>query len=381
MEPFKNIYNKKSINIIASHIKKNDPTFDSSAFSRTITLKLTELELKDRVRLIAATIHKHNNKNYKKNLNVLLKTLAPDDKHIEKEWDNNDTTNGLSGFLAWPIAQYIEDYGLDHFSISLKAIKEVTKRFTGEFAIRPFIQKDSAKVLSYLEKWVKDKNHHVRRLVSEGTRPNLPWGMKVENLTKTPNTYIHLLDQLYDDESEYVRRSVANHMNDLSRHHPELFYKLMQKWSKKNKSKIVQRCIRHACRSELKKGNTKALKLLGYKKNINISIKDNKLSPKKIKEGANINLEFKLKNLSSKKEPILIDYIISYLKSNGTYTKKVFRLKDTTIGPNSSIDIKKVIKFKKVTTRVHYSGTHYIEIQVNGHILSKSVFELKVPHT
>ncbi len=380
MEPFKNIYNKNSIKIIAAHIKRNDPSFDDASFSRSITPKLSQLELKDRVRLIADTIHNHNNKNYKKNLSVLIRTLAPDDQHLEKEWDNNDTSNGLSGFLAWPIAQYIEDYGLDHFPTSLQAIKEVTKRFTGEFAIRPFIQKDSTKVLSYLEKWVKDKNHHVRRLVSEGTRPNLPWGMKVEILTNNPNTYIHLLDHLYDDESEYVRRSVANHMNDLSRHHPKLFYKLMQEWSKRNKSLIVQKSIRHACRSELKKGSAKALKLLGYKKNINISIKGNKLSPKKIKEGDNITLEFKLKNLSSKKEPILIDYIISYLKNNGTYSKKVFRLKDTTISPSNVLEIKKIIKFKKVTTRVHYSGTHHIEVQVNGQILSKNTFELKVPH-
>ncbi len=377
MEPFKDIYNKKSINSLSKLIKSKDESFDHSNFSKFILKELESLEMKDRVKIIAKELHKHNNGNYKKNIKLFIKCLAPSEEHLDNEWDNQKIENGLSGFLVWPISQYIETYGIEDFETSMDAIYEITQRFTGEFAIRPFIEKYPKESVKRLEKWKRDKCHHVRRLVSEGTRPHLPWGIKVQHIINNPTIYLSLLTDLYDDESEYVRRSVANHMNDLSKIQDKLFFKTVNNWNK-NKSRETEKLIRHASRTLLKKGDPRALRLHGYNPNIKIEIKKFKVAPRKIKEGDTLNLSLELASHFSKKQAVIIEYIVHYLKKNGEHSEKVFRFKDTVLNPFETISIEKKVHFKKVTTRKHYPGKHFIEIQINGTRYEKKIFQLEV---
>ena len=171
MEPFKEKFNTKSIKIISKEFAKHLKTFDTKNFEKDILKELDSLELKDRVRLISSTLHKYLPKNFKKSVKVIIKTLETD-KNI----------NGISGFNTWPLTEYVSSYGLEHYEESLDAMIHLTKVFSSEFAIRPFIEKYQDKLFKDLTKLTKDKNVHVRRWVSEGTRPTLPWGIKVENI-------------------------------------------------------------------------------------------------------------------------------------------------------------------------------------------------------
>ena len=377
MEPFKNIYNIQALEKIANAIYKLDNSFEKSKFIKNTKKDLDRLELKERVNLITQNLHLHLNGNYKENINLLTKTLSNDKDHLTKEWSNNDHhVEGLNGFYAWPIAHYIDLYGNKDITTSLKAIKEITKRFTGEFAIRSYINRNPARVYKELYKWTKDKNHHVRRLVSEGTRPLLPWAIRVQLTDNLLLENIKLLTILKDDSSQYVRRSVANHLNDISKIDRTLAISTCKKWSQKKGT--CTKLIRHATRTLLKAGDKEALKLNGINPSAKIKITAAKIDKKKIQEGDCLTLSFTIKNERSASESLLINYIIHYLKKNGSYSEKVFNIKQTLIKGKDTKLVSKMIPFKKVTTRKHYSGDHYIEIQINGRRSDKKCFTLQV---
>lgn len=356
MEPFKNIFNKKSVKLLSEDVSKEaGPKFNKTKFNRNINKELESLELKERVRLISAELKKQLPFTYKKNIQILIKCLAPE-----------ESEDGVYGFMTWPFLQFVEDYGLEDFDTSFEAMYEMTKRFSAEFAIRPYLIKDEKKVFTILKKWKNDPNKHIRRLCSEGTRPNLPWGMKVPNINCNLPRNLKLLEELKDDSEEYVRRSVANHLNDISRLDEKLMLKTATAWSKGSPSKDRIWVVRHATRSLLKMGHPVALKLHGYNPKAKFEIKGMKVSQKSIKEGGEFFLSFKLINNSMMSENILLDYVIHFLKKDGSYSPKPFRLKDGSIKPGECLQIEKKIKFKKVTTRRHYKGKHKLSLQVNG---------------
>ncbi len=262
MEPFKNIFNEQSVSAFSDHIMRAaGKIFDKRSFTNKINTTLTTLELKDRVRLISNTLHEHLTNSYAKNIDILLNSLA-----------DEESDNGITGFIAWPLLQYVEDYGRSDDETSFKAMYEMTKRFSAEFAIRPFLRKDDVSVFNILEKWLSDPNKHVRRLCSEGTRPNLPWGLKVPSLHDNLHRNLAILNKLKDDPEEYVRRSVANHLNDISRINPILMLETVTKWSKRNSSKEMRWLIRHATRTLLKQGHKDVLQLHGYNPNADIHL-------------------------------------------------------------------------------------------------------------
>ena len=255
----------------------------------------------------------------------------------------------------------------------------MTKLFTSEFAIRAFFIKDQKRTLFEFKKWLNDDSEHVRRLVSEGSRPLLPWGQKLHQFVIDPQLTWDLLDYLKNDTSEYVRKSVANHLNDHSKNHPEFVLKKLIGWNKLYpKDPHIQWIIKHATRTLIKKGNSEALKLLGIN---NSKIKLNKciLDSKKIKIGESLKVEMVIANLEPKNINIIIDHEISLLKANGTHTKKVFKGKKITILPKQKIKVNFKIPFKKVTTRVYYSGKHYYAAKINGKSKKAIEFILKVP--
>ncbi|MCJ8277927.1 MAG: DNA alkylation repair protein [Bdellovibrionales bacterium] len=365
MEPFKNLYNKNSLGQLAKEIKKSYPKFDDKAFLKSSLKNFPKLEMKERVVQISSELHNFLPGPYKKNISLLIKTLK-----------SQKNPEGLEGFILWPYSHYIETYGLEDFKTSMTALYEVTQRFTSEFGIRAFIEKDPKAVYELLENWVNDSNEHVRRLVSEGTRPNLPWGKKISHMEKLLKKNISLLNALKDDSSEYVRKSVANHMNDITWIDDQLALKSLKKWNKSS-SKELQWICKHALRSLLKQGRPEALELLGFSHKSRAQVKDLKLSKKTIKEGDHFDLSFSLKNQESKTTQYMVDYIIFYPKANGQLSPKTFKLKNLKLDKNQTSDIVKKIHFKKVTTRKHYKGVHELHIQVNGKVRAKTQFRLQ----
>lgn len=367
MEAFKNRYNQKSVDLLSVQILKYEKDFDRDSFLKKIKPELEKLEMKQRVILIAESLHCFlPSKNYKKNIKVLLKTLSST-KNVE----------GLDGFILWPYSYYIEKYGIDDFHTSMNALQEITKRFTSEWGIRPFFSKYPDQTYSYLSKLVNHKNDHVRRWISEGTRPNLPWGMKIIHLNKNLKRNISLIENLINDDSLYVRKSIANHMNDMSRIDDKLTLKTLKKWSKIN-SPNVSWIIKRSLRSLLKQGNAEALALLGFNINSKSKVSFFSLSKNKVKEGESVLLSFTFKNLERSQSKFMIDYSIHYIKKNGEVSVKVFKLRSLELSSLEEIKIEKKISFKKVTTRKHYSGNHKVSLQVNGKVQATVSIDLKV---
>ena len=245
-------YGKELAELLAVKIKPVFSKFDSKIFIKTVSKEVKDLELKARVEVITDTLREHLPKNYKSAVNVLLKILGPE----------NENETGMFKEYYWlmPVALFVEKYGLDDFETSINAISEITKRNTGEYAIRPFIRKYPEETLKIMKKWSKNKNVHLRRLASEGCRPRLPWSQKLDEFIEDPAPILPILDALKEDKSLFVKKSVANCMNDILRDNYDIGIKVLKKWSK-TKNPDTKWIIKHALRKELKKQNPEAIKL------------------------------------------------------------------------------------------------------------------------
>ncbi len=368
MEPFKNIYNKNSIKKISDEIVKIDPNFKSSEFIKQSTKNINALEMKQRVVLISNSLWLCTSGTYKTKISLLLKTIK-----------TKKNPQGLDSFLLWPFSYFVEKYGINDFKTSFKALKKITQVFTAEFGIRPFFEKNPDYIYIEFSKLIQNPCEHIRRWISEGTRPNLPWGMNVSHLksSKYLKKNILLLNQLINDDSVYVLKSIANHMNDISWIDEKLALKTIKIWNKKIKPSN-RWVLKQALRNLIKKGNQDALEILGYSSNINIETTKLKLSKINIKENEKFNISFNIKNLNKQPVNLMIDYKIFFIKANKTSSPKVFKLKSLLLEPNINEEVSKTIHIKKVTTRKHYSGVHKIVIQINGKNYANGSFKLKV---
>jgi 3-methyladenine DNA glycosylase AlkC len=363
MEPFKNIFNPQLIKKVCLELKKFKPSFDDKEFSRNVLKSLDQLEMKDRVRLIAYEL---NQKLPANNQNITLLTQCLKDEKTNP--------NGLDGFEVWPLTQYIEDYGLEYYDCSMQALYKMTKVFTAEFAVRAYLNQFPQKTLKLLHTWVNDDCHHIRRLISEGTRPNLPWGHKVDYLYQKPELALKLIEKLTNDESLYVRKSVANHLNDISHYHPEIFFSFLAKLNSNNKKH--QWIIRHASRTLLKAGDLKAYQLNNFPTNLKLKNCELHVSPKSIKENDKISFNIEVLLNQNKAANLLMKLKIHYVKKNNQKSPKVFHLKEIKNNQQSLIKFTKVIHFKKVSTRSHYEGIHQVELLINGKTQAQTSFKL-----
>lgn len=363
MEPFKNIYNPHSIKNFSLLLSNVDKSFCKKEFDHLVLRDLEALEMKDRVRLICKALNECSGLKYGDQVSAFLKIIK-----------SPTNPQGLSGFMVWPLTHFVQEYGLDDFQHSLQALKEMTKCFTAEFAVRPYLAKDKDRVFKLFLKWRKDSNEHVRRLVSEGTRAHLPWGEKVPSLIEEAHRGIDLIAPLVFDDSEYVRKSVANHLNDITHFNPKLVLDFIESIDTKKKNQ--QRLVKHASRTLLKKGDARAYKVNGYNPKAKFTCEGFKIAPKRIQQGQFFNLSFKLKNKSSLTQKIQILYKIWFPKKNGTLSPKVFHLKELALKAGEVASISKKHPFKKVTTRTHYLGKHQLELLINGQTVAQDSFSL-----
>lgn len=318
--------NQKSKDIFIQNLKENN---------------FFEQELKNRILITARAFHHAIELPYEEQLEIL-------DRFVEKY-------NGIQGF---PFPEFIGEFGLQSPILSLNYIKKWTSFSTGEFAIRRFIT-TFPETVEIMKSWTQDKNEHVRRLSSEGLRPFLPWAQKLPQVIDEPRHNFEILELLKHDSSTYVRKSVANHWNDLSKYYPEE----LLLWAKDEK--LNPSMVKHACRTLLKEQHPKALKLFGFSNGNHVNV-DFNLSSENIKIPGDTNLKVIVKNNSDNKLKIRLEYVIYYLKKNNKRSPKKFFLKEIILSSKSKTELNKRIALKPLSTRTLHSGKQGIQIHFNG---------------
>ncbi|MCP5111413.1 MAG: DNA alkylation repair protein [bacterium] len=364
-QPFTELINRAAIRQLARRLEAAGRAFDSKGFVRSATSGLSELELKDRVRHVAAALREHLEPDYKAALRHILDSLdAP----------LAGTEAVTQGMLYWPFCHFVEEYGLDHFRLSMDAIYHLTQRFSCEFAIRPYLDRDPKAALRLLRKWMEDPNVHVRRLCSEGTRTRLPWGAQLRGFREEPSQTRFLIDHLVDDEELFVRRSVANHLNDITKDHPDYAIEIARAWLKKP-SENRRWVVRHAMRSLVKKGHPGALELLGFGR-AEVEVNRFSVAPKRVTLGESVTIELELVSRSKEEQRLLIDYAVHFRHANGKLQPKVFKWSQKTLPASGELRLTKRHGFRQVTTRRFHAGEHAVEVLINGEARGKKKIRL-----
>ncbi|MEE8105418.1 MAG: DNA alkylation repair protein [Planctomycetota bacterium] len=359
-QPFKDQIDRAAVRRVGDAVAGVWPEFARDRFVRRVTRDLADLELKARVDRIIDVLAEE----LPSSMNRAGPILA-------------GAAGSLSGFDAWALTDYVGRHGVSEFEPSMRALKKLTVSFTAEFAIRPFLIEHTDRTLARLAKWTNDRSEHVRRLVSEGTRPRLPWATRLPEFQREPAPVIELLEKLKDDASEYVRRSVANNLNDIAKDHPDLVIDVATRWSE-GAGEERRRLVKHACRTLIKAGHPDVFAVLGFTARPKVAVRGLAVSPKRIRLGDSVAFRFELVSGARRRQKIVIDYAVHHVKKNGKTTRKVFKLTERTLAPGEAIAIDRSHSIRRITTRTYYSGTHTVEVLVNGEARARADFELRV---
>lgn len=275
----------------------------------------------------------------------------------------------FSGWALWPVTEAAASLALDsddpaHFEDCLQLLAELTPRLTSEFAVRRLLAADLPRALAAITAWTTHPDQHVRRLASEGTRPYLPWAVRIPGLVGHPGATLPILDALYRDPEEYVRRSVANHLNDLARHAPELVISTAARWMAEQ-DENTSWVVRHGLRTLIKKADPKALELQGFTP-AEVTVTGPHLDRAEVVLPSELAFGFEVSNIGPRPARLAVDYVVNYRKANGLQLAKVFKLATLTLGPGETRRLSKRHAFHQMTTRVHHPGQHSLELQING---------------
>ncbi|MBX5159872.1 MULTISPECIES: DNA alkylation repair protein [unclassified Rhizobium] len=364
-EPLKNLLHQALVGDMADRIAAHAPAFDKGRFVTLATDGLGAMELMERSALIR---------------DALFATL-PDDfpgaAAILKASLPASGRPGLSGWMLLPVNQFIATRGLDHFELGLDLLKALTPYFTAEFGIRPFIHRDQQRALAIISGWVDDPDRHVRRLASEGTRPRLPWAMRLSQLVKDPAPILPILTELIDDPEDYVRRSVANSLNDIAKDHPDMVAAFIAGHIE-NATRERRWLLKHASRTLLKKGHTQALANFGFGAAASLAC-ELRLANSEVLFGEGLDFEIRVTNAGETPQSLMIDYAIHHVKGDGSLSPKVFKCKTIMLAPGQSHAIERRHAMRPITTRRYYPGKHRIAILVNGAETASESFVLVMP--
>ena len=363
------LYNPEKVQKIATEIKAVYPDFKQEAFEKDVLDLFPKLELKERMFHIRDMLTLYLPTDYREAMNILLEALP-------KALDNTKSDDDFGDFIYAPYGEFVTLHGcrLEHLDFSLAALREISKRFSVEFAIRDFINAFPEETLAVLEACSLSDNYHERRLASEGLRPKLPWAKKLTINYSEP--LIHL-ENLFDDNTRYVTRSVANHLNDIAKEDASLVIETLKRWkaSGKQDPKEMDFILNHALRTLVKQGNEDALSLLGYMQNPDIKVSGFMIHKEEVSVGEALLFDFKVKAKEDTK--LMIDYIIHFRTKAGTLSPKVHKLKKVSLKKGESLTLQKKHHFKaNMTTRTLYEGEHKVELQINGTLYASSTFIL-----
>ena len=372
-ELFKNMWNERFFDGFTKALKCIIDDFDEYKFlSQIMDDEWENKELLQRGMHIASVLKNFLPADYKNAIAKILELI----NHIKATpyWLSvKETQFGLSleyGFLSG----FVAEYGLDDYETSVEAIEEITQFTSCEGAVRPFIMKYPNEMMKQMFVWSIHKHWEVRRLSSEGCRPRLPWNMALPNLKENPAPILPILENLKNDPSEIVRKSVANNLNDIAKDNPATVIDLARKWQ--GKSTNTDWVIKHGCRTLLKQGNKEVMELFGFDAVKNIVIEDFQILTPKVNIGKSLEFSFKLLNHNKTKKQIRLEYGLYYQKANGTLSKKVHKISEKEYAENSITHITRKHSFRVVTTRVFHPGLHQVSMIINGNESEKYDFEL-----
>jgi 3-methyladenine DNA glycosylase AlkC len=375
-EPFKNLLNAGVVQSAAAHLRRVDPRFDADRFITRATDGLSALEMKARAMLICDALEATLPADFDVAAALIEAALAPP---VEGEQMANLAVGeqGLAGWILWPVGEYIARCGLASPERALAALHAITQRFTAEFAIRPFIVAHPALVFATLKTWTTDPSPHVRRLVSEGSRPRLPWGLQLKALVADPSPTLPLLEVLQDDPSAYVRRSVANHLNDIAKDHPGRVADWLDAHLPGAPPARLA-LLKHASRTLIKRSDARVLRAWGIGTPLRGSVTLNLSSPR-ISVGDSLTLNVLLVSSAARPQTLAIDYAVHHVKADGSSSPKVFKGWLVELPGQGSTHLAKTHSMRPVTIRRYHPGLHSVALQVNGRIEATADFMLDLP--
>jgi 3-methyladenine DNA glycosylase AlkC len=345
---------------LAAEFAAADPSFSVRPFVIQACDGLDRLELKDRVRQVAAA----------------LEDALPDDPHrVVAILDAALDSATFNGWMVWPCTELMGRLGPDAPEVVVPFLARLTTRSSCEFAIRPCIEAHPELTFAALERWVDHEDEQVRRLVSEGSRPRLPWGLRLRALQEDPRPTIALLDRLRDDPSEVVRRSVANHLGDVAKDHPDLAIATARRWRDEGGDHVGE-VIRHGLRTLIKAGDPDALQLIGYDRAAPVELTTASIVPDRLPIGGVATIRVQLVATGDTAVPVVVEYLVHYLGARGPRKPKAYRLAERVLEPGERCDLKRRHTFDHASIRTLHPGEHRVEIQVNGRILGACAFEL-----
>lgn len=357
---------------MAQVLSRHVPTWNQRAFVKVASRNLDSLELKERSEQIYRALCQFLPADFPTAAECIRLALHPSlDGNSRGE---GTSEQGIQGWLILPLTEFAGRHGGEFLPVAMELLKELTMRFTSEFGIRHLWLSHPDEVMSIVSRWVHHENEHVRRLVSEGSRPRLPWGLQLRGFIEEPKRTWHLLQALRDDPSAYVRKSVSNHLNDNARDHPQSVVELARDWQR-GASPERQRLIRHALRNLLKQGLPQALALYQLEQP-RLRVAQLTLVSDHIAIGDELEFCLDLISDSSTSQSMRLDYVIHHQKANGSMTPKVFRWKDITLLSRKAYQCNKRHSFRPVSTRVYHPGSHLLEIKANGVVIAASEFQL-----
>ena len=369
-EPLKNSFGPDIAERLGQMVANVADDFDTNRFLALALDGYEELELTPRARQISDAFAATLPEERERAIGVLIDAVRAD-----------SSVNGLKGFdsfLYLPLVLFVADHGLDCFEASMEAQYELTQRFTAEFSIRAYLERYPERTLARLAEWASDPSEHVRRLVSEGTRPRLPWAPRLKRFQDDPAPVIRLLEMLKDDDEEYVRRSVANNLNDIAKDHPDVVVGLARGWWK-GASPERKKLIRHGLRTLVKAGDPRALAVLGYGAESPVTLTAVTCTPASVEIGGTVRVEVALTNPSASRGGALVDLRVRFVKASGETRPKVFKGAEVDLESGEETSFRRTVSLRQHTTRKHYPGRHVVEVILNGRPVGAAVFDLTGP--
>jgi 3-methyladenine DNA glycosylase AlkC len=348
------------------------PAFPAAAFERDALRGLASKELLARGDHIAGALRVHLPPDVGEALAVLERALGPElpEQGLEGA--------GLSPFVYLPVVSYVRAHGLAAFDAAIRLQHALTQRFTAEWSIRPFLEAEPERTLAILRRWARDPSPHVRRLVSEGTRPRLPWAPRLRRFADDPGPTLALLELLKDDPSSYVRRSVANHLNDVGKDHPALLLALARRWLR-GATPERRALVAHALRSLARHGDREALALLGHGAAPRVALRDVSIVPARVPIGGAIRFEATVVSRAAEPQALAVNLAVHYVKARGEARPKRFKLRPLRLPPGGEARVSRSLSLEQRTTRRHHPGVHRVELVLNGVAHAAGAFEVVTP--
>ena len=373
-EPFKNLIDAAAVQAIAHHLRRGWPAFDAPGFSALALQGLDALELKARVLQVARALVAHLPADVDRACGILEASLGPPGEGDDLPGLRTSAA-GLAGWPVWPLTEAVALLAAANApERGLLALQAMTQRLTAEFAIRPFFVHHPATTFRTVGTWLAHPSAHVRRLVSEGSRPRLPWGLRLQALVADPSPTLPWLQRLQDDPSAYVRRSVANHLNDIAKDHPAL----VADWLATHlpgASAERAALLRHASRGLVKAGDAVVLAAWGvgaaFCGRVALAV-----APAALAMGDVLAITLDLQSTASTPQRLAIDYAVHHVKAGGHTTPKVFKGWVIELAPGAHRQLVKRHAIKVITTRRYHPGAHAVDVRINGQVLAEAGFML-----